>query len=132
MICWRFFYCAGGIRETKQVFATNIDVQRPRSCGAHAFRSIEMFIKNKDRLFGDEIPRSEITPRAFFENRRRVLKAAGALAATGLVGVNGEALAAMTSPDAKGQKLAATTNTKFVAMDKVTPLKDITSYNNFY
>ena len=43
-----------------------------------------MLIKHKGRLFGDEIPRSEITPRAFFENRRRVLKAAGALAAIAL------------------------------------------------
>jgi len=91
-----------------------------------------MVIKHKRQLFGDDIARSEITPRAFFENRRRVLRAAGALAATGLVGVNGEALAMTTSPDAKGQKLAATTNTKFVAMDKVTSFKDITSYNNFY
>ena len=79
-----------------------------------------MLTKHKRQLFGDDIARSEITPRAFFENRRRVLRAAGALAATGLVGVNGEALAMTTSPDAKGQKLAATTNTKFVAMDKVT------------
>src|SRR6202051_1177487 len=91
-----------------------------------------MVIKHKRQLFGDDIARSEITPRAFFGNRRRVLRAAGALAATGLVGVNGEALAMTTSPDAKGQKLAATTNTKFVAMDKVTSFKDITSYNNFY
>ncbi|MGX7004696.1 protein-methionine-sulfoxide reductase catalytic subunit MsrP [Caballeronia sp. KNU42] len=91
-----------------------------------------MVMKHTRQLFGDDIARSEITPREFFENRRRVLRAAGALAATGLVGVNGEALAAMTSPDAKGQKLAAATNTKFVALDKVTPFKDITSYNNFY
>ena len=91
-----------------------------------------MVMKHTRQLFGDDIARSEITPRAFFENRRRVLRAGGALAATGLIGVNGEALATMTSPDAKGQKLSSATNTKFVALDKVTPFKDITSYNNFY
>src|SRR5258708_39694418 len=91
-----------------------------------------MLTKHKRQLFGDDIARSEITPRAFFENRRRVLRAAGAPAATGLVGVNGEALAMTTSPDAKGQKLAASTNTKFVAMDKVTAVKEIRSYNNCY
>src|SRR5471030_1665355 len=96
------------------------------------YRSIEMVMKHTRQLFGDDIARSEITPRAFFENRRRVLRAGGALAATGLIGVNGEALATMTSPDAKGQKLSSATNTKFVALDKVTPFKDITTYNNFY
>jgi sulfoxide reductase catalytic subunit YedY len=96
------------------------------------FRSSNMLIKRNRRLFGDDITPSDITPRVFFENRRRVLRLAGAAAAVGLVGVNGEALATMTSPDAKGQKLAATINPKYVAIDKATPFKDITSYNNFY
>ncbi|AFT87337.1 protein-methionine-sulfoxide reductase catalytic subunit MsrP [Paraburkholderia phenoliruptrix] len=93
-----------------------------------------MWIKRNDRiqLTGDDIARSEITPQHIFENRRRVLQAAGALALGSLIGVNGEALAAYTSPDPKAQKLAAKTNTKFVALDKITPFKDITSYNNYY
>ncbi|TGS73884.1 molybdopterin-dependent oxidoreductase, partial [Mesorhizobium sp. M8A.F.Ca.ET.181.01.1.1] len=36
------------------------------------------------------------------------------------------------SPDPKAQKLTAKNNAKFVALDKVTPFKDITSYNNYY
>ena len=40
-----------------------------------------MLIKTQSPLFGDDIARSEITPRAFFENRRRVLQAAGAAGA---------------------------------------------------
>jgi len=91
-----------------------------------------MWIKRNGHLSGDDIARSEITPREVFENRRRVLRALGAAAATGLVGVNGEALATMTSPDAKGQKLAAKTNPKYVVTDKVTSFKDITTYNNYY
>lgn len=97
-------------------------------------RSNTMWIKRSDRmeLNGDDIARSEITPQHVFENRRRVLQAAGALALGSLVGVNGEALAAYAPVDPKAQKLAAKTNAKFVALDKITPYKDITTYNNYY
>jgi len=94
-----------------------------------------MWIKRSDRtkLTGDDIARSEITPQRVFENRRRVLQAAGAAALGGLIGTHGEvARAAYTSPDPKAGKLAAKTNTRFVALDQVTPFKDITTYNNFY
>ena len=93
-----------------------------------------MWIKRSDRIqfSGDDIPRSEITPRRIFENRRRVLQAAGAAAMGSLIGVSGEALAAFAAPDSKAQKLKATTNARFVATDKVTPFKDLTTYNNFY
>jgi sulfoxide reductase catalytic subunit YedY len=93
-----------------------------------------MWIKRSDRiqLTGDDIARSEITPQRVFENRRRVLQAAGAAALGSLIGVNGEALAAYPSPNPKAQKLAATTNARFVALDKTTPYKDITMYNNYY
>jgi sulfoxide reductase catalytic subunit YedY len=94
-----------------------------------------MWIKRSDRikLTGDDIARSEITPQRVFENRRRVLQAAGAAALGGVIGTHGEAArAAYTSPDAKAQKLAAKTNARFVALDQATPFKDITTYNNFY
>ncbi|SMF98675.1 protein-methionine-sulfoxide reductase catalytic subunit MsrP [Burkholderia singularis] len=94
-----------------------------------------MMIRNTLRaaLAGDDIPRSEITPQAVFENRRRILRAAGAVAAGGLAGsAPGLAFAEYASPDAKARKLAAQTNPKFVVPDKVTPFKDITTYNNFY
>ncbi len=63
-----------------------------------------MWIKRNDRiqLVGDDIARSEITPQRVFENRRRVLQAAGAAALGGLIGTHGEvARAAYTSPDPK-------------------------------
>jgi sulfoxide reductase catalytic subunit YedY len=99
-----------------------------------AIEEQHMWIKRSERiqLSGDDIPRSEITPQPIFENRRRVLHAAGAAAMGGLIGVNGTALAAYTSPDGKAQKLAAKTNPSFVVPDKVTPYKDLTTYNNFY
>ena len=54
-----------------------------------------MWIKRSDRkqLIGDDIARSEITPQRVFENRRRVLQAAGAVALGSLVGLSDEALA---------------------------------------
>ncbi|CAN0617839.1 protein-L-methionine sulfoxide reductase catalytic subunit MsrP [Burkholderia multivorans] len=93
-----------------------------------------MLIKRSFRiaLSGDDIARSEITPRAVFENRRRVLQAAGIAAAGGLLGGSGSAFATYASPDVRAAKLAAKTNPKFAVVDKVTPFKDITSYNNFY
>ncbi|MDG0026463.1 protein-methionine-sulfoxide reductase catalytic subunit MsrP [Trinickia sp. Y13] len=86
-------------------------------------------------LTGEDIAASEITPRAVFENRRRVLQAAGAAGlaiAGGTLGVSRAAFGAYASPDPKAHKLAAATNPKFVVTDKVTPYKDVTTYNNFY
>ncbi|PNX20885.1 mononuclear molybdenum enzyme YedY, partial [Burkholderia pseudomallei] len=54
---------------------------------------------------GADISRSETTPRAGLEQRRRILQAAGAAAAGGLVGARGRALAAAASPaGAAGQR----------------------------
>ncbi|MGN6651395.1 protein-methionine-sulfoxide reductase catalytic subunit MsrP [Trinickia sp.] len=96
-----------------------------------------MWIKREQRMLltGEDIAASEITPRAVFENRRRVLQAAGAAglaAAGGALGFSRAAFGAFASPDAKAQKLAAVTNGKFVVPEKVTPYQDITTYNNFY
>ncbi len=91
-----------------------------------------MWIRRNRALYGDDIAQHEITPRDMFENCRRALRSIGAFAATGLAGASGREHATLTSPDAKGRMLAATTNAKFVATDKPMPFKDITSYNNFY
>jgi methionine sulfoxide reductase catalytic subunit len=69
-----------------------------------------------------DIPSSEITPESVYLDRRRFLRlgATGAVAASLTPG----GLAACTSDEdmAAGQ----------AAQEKVTPLKDITTYNNFY
>ncbi|UWX70524.1 protein-methionine-sulfoxide reductase catalytic subunit MsrP [Burkholderia gladioli] len=83
-------------------------------------------------LAGDDIPRDEITSPAVFAARRGVLRAAGAMAAGGLCGLPASALANYRSPNPAAHALAATTNAKFVVPDKVTPYKDLTTYNNFY
>jgi sulfoxide reductase catalytic subunit YedY len=84
-----------------------------------------MWIKRPFRttLNGDNIPRSDITPRAVFENRRRVLQAAGVAVAGGLFGASRAAFATYASPDPHAMKLAAKTNPKFVVADKVTSFK---------
>jgi sulfoxide reductase catalytic subunit YedY len=95
-------------------------------------REFLMWIKRSAKLYGDDIPRSEITPQASFDNRRRLLQWAGGAAAGALLGESRFAHALAQAPDGKLQKLAATTNTRFVVTDKLTPYKDVTTYNNFY
>ena len=72
---------------------------------------------------------SEITPRAVFESRRAFIRqmAVGSIAGGSLLEmVNREAFAQ------SGQKLAARPNPAFVVMDKQTPFKDASTYNNYY
>ncbi len=71
-----------------------------------------------------DIAASEITPRHLWQSRREFLQqAAAAGAAMALPGLSGAAEAT--------QKLAAS-KSAFVVMDKITPLDQVTSYNNFY
>jgi sulfoxide reductase catalytic subunit YedY len=72
---------------------------------------------------------SEITPREVFEARRSFIRrlALGSIA--------GGALWEMAAREAfaqTGQKLPAKPNPSYVVMDKTTPYKDATTYNNFY
>ncbi len=74
---------------------------------------------------------SEITPREVYESRRAFIKT---VAATAVVGsslwemANRQAFA--QGPAAR--KLAAKLNPAYSALDKQTPFKDATTYNNFY
>ncbi|GAA4337055.1 protein-methionine-sulfoxide reductase catalytic subunit MsrP [Pigmentiphaga soli] len=81
----------------------------------------------------DVLP-SDITPEAVYRDRRRLMLQAGlAASALGMSGWAGRrAFAAEAAPRTTGVKLAATRNANYVVMDKVTPFKDISSYNNFY
>jgi sulfoxide reductase catalytic subunit YedY len=83
----------------------------------------------KDRGFVHPLS-SEITPRAVWEQRRALLKAAGAAA---LVGTAGAAHAQLQAPGKRpplpGVRSAVAGS---MVMDKPTAFGDITSYNNFY
>jgi methionine sulfoxide reductase catalytic subunit len=91
----------------------------------------------RHRLF-DVPPASEITPRAVYQGRRRFLQQAAAGAALG--GVAGRAaLAQGTTPAAiqrPGQFDALPARRSAVpgalVMDRPTPYRDVTTYNNFY
>ncbi len=67
------------------------------------------------------IPSSEITPRELFSDRRRFMQmAAGASAAF------------LASKVFATEKLSAATSSAYGLTDKLTPLEDVTRYNNFY
>ena len=68
------------------------------------------------------ISSSEITPRDLFHDRRRFMQLAAGASLTALLPHNGFA----------GEPLAGVTKSTDRLIDELTPLKDITSYNNFY
>ena len=71
---------------------------------------------------------SDITPQAVYEKRRQLIQAAAA-------GSFGLALAPWFSREALAantQTLVATPNPLYLGKDDLTPLKDVTGYNNFY
>ncbi|MFZ6864468.1 protein-methionine-sulfoxide reductase catalytic subunit MsrP [Undibacterium sp. Ji67W] len=86
----------------------------------------------KSRPDGIDLPLySEITPRVVFESRRDFIRqlAVGSIAGTSLYDMaNREAFA--QTPGA--QKMTATGNPAYALIEKKTPYKDATTYNNFY
>ncbi len=92
---------------------------------------------HKDSGFDHRVP-SEITPRPVYQQRRSLLKGLAA-------GAGGAALAAWAARDAMAQAAAVARPNKLaplasarsavaggMTIEKLTPYKDITSYNNFY
>ena len=80
------------------------------------------------RFIDKTILPGDITPKVIFEQRRNLIKAAAA-------GSFGAALAPWFSREAFAatpDKLAATLNQAYSSKDELTPLKYVTSYNNFY
>jgi sulfoxide reductase catalytic subunit YedY len=71
-----------------------------------------------EKLFFDEPPASEITPHRQYLDRRAFMAAAGGIAAT-------FALPALAAP-------LTTVKTEKTTDEKLTPLADVTSYNNYY
>lgn len=89
-----------------------------------------MLIKRQPNI--SDLPlSSEITPRVVFESRRAFVKqmAIGSIAGAGLLDLT-SSLAVAQTPG--GQKLVAKRNPAYVAADKPTPFKDVTTYNNYY
>ncbi|MGZ8903033.1 MAG: protein-methionine-sulfoxide reductase catalytic subunit MsrP [Methylobacter sp.] len=68
------------------------------------------------------IKASEITPRKLFYGRRRFMQLAGSASVAAL----------LPGPVLAGDKLADIKTSSYTLPDKLTPLEDITQYNNFY
>jgi sulfoxide reductase catalytic subunit YedY len=81
-----------------------------------------------------DIPSSEITPKRHYANRRQFL--AGAAVAAGVAVVAGRKWLTPAAPEqvvqAAGVKLPVAKKTDYANGEKLTPFKDITTYNNFY
>jgi sulfoxide reductase catalytic subunit YedY len=87
------------------------------------------------RQQGFELPATEITPRGHYEQRRQwlaLLASGGAGAA--LAGWTGREAVAMTAGPGKNAALPGARSAVAGAqtMEKATPYKDVTGYNNFY
>ncbi len=87
-----------------------------------------MFFKKSDI---PSIPSSEMTPKSLYVNRRKFI---GASLVTGAVALAGYKFSGMLEPR---EQVSAGTKLQFSksnlsTSEKETPLKDVTSYNNFY
>ena len=94
-----------------------------------------MLIKNPD-----EIKSSEITDQKVYLNRRLFMRAAALLGTTAATGLLYRRLNQPTAEKPAGEKLANITQAPngesarqgFTVNEKLTPIEDITNYNNFY
>lgn len=71
--------------------------------------------------YSSTIPASEITPKTLFEQRRRFIQMA-----------TGASAALLANPLLANETLTASASSAYGLTDELTPLKDITRYNNFY
>ena len=69
-----------------------------------------------------DLRHSDVTPKQFYLNRRRFLAAGSAIAGAW----------ALPTPAGATMKLANVTKSAYTVNEKITPLADITSYNNYY
>ena len=78
-----------------------------------------------------DIPSSEITPQDLFLNRRKFL-AGAALAGAGALGAF--TLRDLLSPSSAeaGEKISGLQKSAFSTTEKITPMNDVTHYNNYY
>lgn len=76
----------------------------------------------------DDFVPSEITPESVYRDRRRLMLQGAAALGLGSIGGFAWAQAAAGATT----KLSAATNNAYAIMDKPTPRKDVTTYNNFY
>jgi sulfoxide reductase catalytic subunit YedY len=87
-----------------------------------------------------DIKSSEITPQKAYLDRRNFMRGAALLASTAATGLLYRKLNAPPEPRVEGEKLAdvvkpaqdVAASNGFTVNEKLTPIEDITTYNNFY
>jgi sulfoxide reductase catalytic subunit YedY len=77
-----------------------------------------------------DVRSSEITPQDVYLNRRKFLAGVGLAGAAAVVGVT--KLATSTATVNAGEKIQGVQKSSFSTTEKITPMKDVTHYNNYY
>jgi len=78
-----------------------------------------------------DISSSEITPKSLYLNRRKFLAGVGLAGAAAVTGLGIKNLGSPLSAFAE-EKIAGIQKSSFSTNEKITPMKDVTHYNNYY
>jgi sulfoxide reductase catalytic subunit YedY len=79
-----------------------------------------------------EIPSSEITPKNVYLNRRKFLAGTVISGAAAVAGMSLRELAEPTNVAYANTKIDGIQKSSFSTTEKITPLKDVSNYNNYY
>jgi sulfoxide reductase catalytic subunit YedY len=79
-----------------------------------------------------DIPSSEITPKSLHLNRRKFLAATVISGAAAVAGMSLRELAEPTTVVQANTKIEGIQKSSFSTTEKITPLKDVSNYNNYY
>ena len=79
-----------------------------------------------------ELTHADVTPRSFYVNRRRFLKAMGIVSATALTGRGLLALARPSETALAATRFSGLLKSPFSTTEKANSFEDVTHYNNFY
>jgi len=79
-----------------------------------------------------DIPSSEITPRHLYVNRRKFLAGAAIAGAAAATGIRFRELASPSSLVEANAKIDGIQKSSYNTTEKITPLKDVSNYNNYY
>ena len=79
-----------------------------------------------------DITSSEITPRHLYVNRRKFLAGAAIAGAAAATGIGLRELASPSSRAEANAKIDGIQKSSFSTTEKITPLKDVSNYNNYY
>jgi len=79
-----------------------------------------------------DIPSSEITPKKVYLNRRRFLAGTVISGAAAVAGVRLRQIAMPSNVVRANTKIDGIQKSSFSTTEKITPLKDVSNYNNYY